>query len=48
MKKYNKISRKMYKHLVQQKVQQNVKQEVKQKVYNNYVALLMEQFLLIA
>ena len=36
MKKYNKISNKMYKHLVQQKVQQ--------KVHNNYVALFIKQF----
>ena len=34
--KYNKILSKMYKHLVQQTVQQ--------KVHNNYVALLIKQF----
>ena len=32
MEKYNKISSKMYKHLVQQKV------------HNNYVSLLIKQF----
>ena len=35
MEKYNKISRKMYKHLVQQRVQR----KVQQKLHNNYVAL---------
>ena len=34
--KYNKISSKMYKQLLQQIVQQ--------KVHNNYVALLIKQF----
>ena len=36
MEKYNKILSKMYKHLVQQTVQQ--------KAHNNYVALLLKQF----
>ena len=36
MEKYNKISCKMYKQLVQQTAQQ--------KVHNNYVALLIKQF----
>ena len=36
MEKYNKISTKMYKHLVQQKGQQ--------KMRNNYVALLIKRF----
>ena len=36
MEKYNKISSEMYQHLVQQTVQQ--------KVDNNYVALLIKQF----
>ena len=40
MHKYNKISSKMYKHLVQQKVEQ----QVQQKVHNNYVALFMKRF----
>ena len=40
MEKYNKISSKMYKHLVQQIIQQ----KVQQKVHNNYVALLIKQF----
>ena len=40
MEKYNKISSKMYKHLVQQIMQQ----KVQQKVHNNYVALLIKQF----
>ena len=38
----------MYKHLkqqiVQQKVQQKARQKLQQKVHNNYVALLMKQF----
>ena len=38
--KYNKISSKMYKHLVQQKGQQ----KMQQKVWNNYVALLIKRF----
>ena len=44
MEKYKKISSKMYKYLVQQTVQQEVLQKVQQKVHNNYVALLMKQF----
>ena len=36
MEKYNKISSKMYKNLVQQKVQQ--------KMHNKYVAPLIKQF----
>ena len=36
MEKYNKISSEMYQHLVQQTVQQ--------KVHNNYVVLLIKQF----
>ena len=44
IKKYNKISSKMYKHIVQQKVQQTFQQKVWQKVRNNYVALLVEWF----
>ena len=40
MEKYNKISSKMYKHLAQQIMQQ----KVQQKVHNNYVALLIKQF----
>ena len=40
MEKYNKISSKMYKHLVQQKGQQ----KMQQKVRNNYVALLIKRF----
>ena len=40
MEKYNKISSKMYEHLVQQIMQQ----KVQQKVHNNYVALLIKQF----
>ena len=40
MEKYNKISSKMYKHLVQQIMQQ----KVQQKVHNNYIALLIKQF----
>ena len=40
MEKYNKISSKMYKHLVQQIVQQ----KLQQKVHNNYVAPLIKQF----
>ena len=40
MEKYNKISSKMYKYLVQQIVQQ----KAQQKVHNNYVALLIKQF----
>ena len=44
MEKYNKISSKMYKYLVQQIVQQKVQQKAQQKVHNNYVALLIKQF----
>ena len=48
MEKYNKISSKMYKYLVQQivqqKVQQKAQQKAQQKVRNNYVALLIKQF----
>ena len=44
MEKYNKMSSKMYKHLVQQIVQQKDKQKLQQKVHNNYVALLIKQF----
>ena len=44
MEKYKIISSKMYKHLVQQKVQQKAQQNVQQKVHNNYVALLIKQF----
>ena len=40
MEKYNKISSKMYKHLVQQSVQQ----KGQQKVHSNYVTLLIKQF----
>ena len=40
MEKYNKISSKMYKHLVQQIVQQ----KVQQKVHNNYVAFFIKGF----
>ena len=40
MEKYNKISSKMYKHLVQQIMQQ----KVQRKVHNNYVVLLIKQF----
>ena len=43
MEKYNKISSKMYKHLVQQIIQQNVQQKVQQKVHNNYVAPFIKQ-----
>ena len=38
MEKYNKISSKMY------LVQQIMQQKVQQKVHNNYVALLIKQF----
>ena len=44
MEKYNKMSSKMYKHLVQQIVQQKEQQKLQQKVHNNYVALLIKQF----
>ena len=52
MMKYNKTPSKMYKQLVQQKVQQNMQQKVQQKVqqkkqqkvHNNYVSLLIKQF----
>ena len=48
MEKYSKISSQMYKCLVQQivkqKVQQKAQQRVPQKVHNNYVALLIKQF----
>ena len=41
----------MYKQFVQQivhqKVQQKVQQKLKQKVHNNYVALLIKQFVFI-
>ena len=51
MEKYNKISSKMIKYLVQQKVQQNMQQKlqqkVQQKVHNNYVALLIKRFVFI-
>ena len=40
MEKYNKVSSKMYKHLMQQIVQQ----KVQQKVHNDYVALLIKGF----
>ena len=40
MEKYNKISSKMYKHLVQQMVQQ----KVQQKVHYNYIAVLIKRF----
>ena len=40
MEKYNKISSKMYKHLVQQMVQQ----KVQQKVHKNYIAVLIKRF----
>ena len=40
MEKYNKISSKMYKHLVKQMVQQ----KVQQKVHNNYIAVLIKRF----
>ena len=43
MKKYNNISSKMYKHLIQQKVQQ----KVQQKMRNNYVSLLIKRFLFV-
>ena len=38
MEKCNKVSRKMYKHLVQQIMEQ----KVQQKIYNNYVAPLIK------
>ena len=42
------MSSKMYKHLVQQivqqKEQQKLQQKLQQKVHNNYVALLIKQF----
>ena len=41
--KYNKISSKMYKHLVQQIVQHKVQQKMQQKVRNNYAAPLIKQ-----
>ena len=44
MEKYNKILSKRYKHLGQQTVQQKVQQKMQQKVHNNYVALLIKQF----
>ena len=44
MEKYNKMSSKRYKHLVQQTVQEKVQQKMQQKVHNNYVALLIKQF----
>ena len=40
MEKYNKVSSKMYKHLLQQKMQH----KVQQKMHNNYVALLIKEF----
>ena len=40
LEKYNKISSKIYEHLMQQTVQQ----KVQRKVRNNYVALLIKQF----
>ena len=40
MVKFNKISSKIYKHLVQQEAQQKVQQKVNKK----YVALLIKQF----
>ena len=43
MEKCNKISSKMYKHLIQQKVQQ----KVQQKMRNNYVSLLIKRFLFV-
>ena len=43
MKKYNKISCKMCKHLVQQIVQEIVQQKVQQKAHNDYPALLIKQ-----
>ena len=44
MEKYNKISSRMYKHIVKQKVQQKMQQKVQQKVHNNYVPLLIKRF----
>ena len=44
MEKYNKISSKMHKHLMQQIVQQRVQQKLQQKVRSNYVALLIKRF----
>ena len=44
MEKYNKISSKIYKHLVYQKVQQKVQQKVHQKVHNIYVPLFRKRF----
>ena len=35
---------KIYKYLEQQIVQQKVQQKAQQKVHNNYVALLIKQF----
>ena len=46
MENYNKISGKMYKHLVQQKLQQKVQQNVQQKVHSNNVALFIKRFLI--
>ena len=43
MEKYNKISSKMYTHLVQQIVQQIEQQNVQEKVQNDYVAPLIKQ-----
>ena len=40
MEKYNKVSSKIYKHLLQQKMQH----KVQQKMHNNYVALLIKEF----
>ena len=40
MEKYNKVSSKMYKYLLQQKMQH----KVQQKMHNNYVALLIKEF----
>ena len=42
--RYNKISSKMYKRVVQQKAPQKVQQNVQQKLHNNHVALLIKQF----
>ena len=46
MENYNKISSKMYKHLVQQKLQQKVQQDVQQKVHRNNVALFIKRFVI--